>query len=225
MGNCTERYSERDKLRHCTKQKNKNDKNFICLTDEDCQLPMLKQFLPNLKALVKELKHEKHKFKKFYEGTSEETCKRTLIEVQKGVGLCKPSCLERKKVLVRVSLEDSKRVFDTDLTDFELPIWNQFFEVDGEVTGDVRFEVLVHRPTRTLKKVGEFVLKDKQLIDQKVFFRWVNLEKMKGEENGMILIKVQKIFDEKELYLNLFNACQEKIEKIKEFIEMNEEGL
>ena len=234
MGNCTERYSERDKLRHLSKQSSKNDKKFICYSDDQNQLPLHIHYLPNLKALIKELSHEKHKFESKFENLSESTtdrsqCKRKLlIEVQKGLELCKPSCASRKKVMIRVDVSNYSRPLETEFVDFELPVWFQLFVVDEEIDEkyEIKFTAFVNRLGKKIKKVGDCSVQGLDLTNQKIFFKWINLEntKTKGIE-PKILVKVQMIFDERLLFMDLMKETQEKIEKIQEFIDRNEKKI
>ena len=234
MGNCTERYSERDKVRHLSKQKSNNDKKFICYSDDQNQLPLQIQYLPNLKALIKELSHEKHKFESKYETLSESTsdrsqCKRKLlIEVQKGLDLCKPSCATRKKVMIRVDVSNQSTSFETELVDYELPVWFHLFVIDEEIDEkcEIRFNAYVDKMGKKIKKIGECSVQGQELINQKIFFKWIDLEntKMEGYE-PKILVKIQMIFDERLLFMKLIEDVQEKIEKIQEFIDRKEKKI
>lgn len=217
MGNCAERYSPEDKHRHYCKDISKNEKKFIYVAGNPELFSESPQFTHQVE---KTLKHEKKKFKELNEACVEQKSftERLVFEVQKGQNLSGPNCLTRDRILVRVSLCPGGPYFDTAFCDFELPAWNECSEFTEKISkyDQVKFTVFKEKPEKNLKSKGNCSINISNLSSQIMFFDWLPLENCKNPESKL-LIKLQWVYNEPNLYQELLKECETRLKKLKIF--------
>ena len=144
---------------------------------------------------------------------------RLVFEVQKGQNLSEPSCLTRDRILVRVSLLPKGPYFDTGFCDFELPVWNEFGEFTEKISkyDQVKFTVFKEKPEKNLRPKGDCSINISNLSSQMMFFDWLSLKNCKNPESK-ILIKLQWVFNEQDLYQKVLNECNARLKKVEEIL-------
>lgn len=219
MGNCTERYSPEEKHKHYCKETNKNDKKFIYISANPDEFPDSTTYINHLKITLSSLKKQEKRLKILLDSftSSKTSTERLIAEVQKGQNLTQTSCLFRKQVLIRVSLHPQGPYFDTSLIDFELPTWNECTEFLEPISKyeKITFTVYQFRPTKNLKALGECSVLISSLSNQNVSFDWLTLKNSKIPDSKL-LVRLQWVNNEHELYEKVLKECENTIEKIQQ---------
>lgn len=221
MGNCTERYSPEEKHKHYCKEISKNDKYFIYVSADPDEFPKSTSYINHFEIMTSTLKKQKKRLKELSNSFSNNqvSTERLIVEVQKGQNLTESSCLFKKKILVRVSLHPQGPYFDTTFNDFELPTWNECSEFLEPISKyeKITFTVFQHRENKNLKSLGEYSVLTSSLTSQSVKFDWLILKNSKHPESKL-LVRLQWIKNETELYEKVLNECENNIEKIENFL-------
>lgn len=219
MGNCCSIPNKKRVDLHRQKGNIKNDHYFTELPFADSKL---KTFEINpVEDYILEIEKVKISYMKKIELHREnEAISELTIEIQKGVDLNSRGCIKKPDPFIRVSLEPKGPFFDTNTANINLPEWFYVIHTRQPISSFKLLKFLIMFDENTNKALGSFTISLSELESQLTHTKWYSVFPFKPhkKQHPMVLVRIQLISNETNLYQSLINLCSEEIEKLQRLV-------